>query len=226
MNAVALIRASRSSRNSAVEVKSLMDEIAQTNRSGLDRYTLEHKPSRFQWKAFMRSTGTLGRRWLRRSARNDWQRHAMGPDVDLVTFWLDERIGGGGTGVCLSLFCRGYEVLRFDCFGATEGHFHIAPFTPWAIFGARERRLEFREQTLEEQVQRSLFEVLENLEFYLQLNPKRRVRNTRVDRDARLAATNEAHKALKGYLDDVPVLRSLAAHSGATSRNGAGVSSE
>ncbi|MFU8816375.1 MAG: hypothetical protein ACNA7W_13575 [Pseudomonadales bacterium] len=172
-------------------------------------YRSEHARSPFVWKSVLRSTGSLGQRWLRRKPRQDWVCHPMAPGVDLVTFWLDERLGGGGTGVCMSVFCRGYEVLRFDCFGGALGHFHITPFTPWAIFGGKERRLQFREQSAEEQVERALFEITENLDFYLQLNPKRRVRRLRVDRDARRCATEAARQRLQTNLAAVPELQGL-----------------
>jgi hypothetical protein len=171
-----------------------------------DPYVLETRRSPFTWKSLLRSTGSLGERWLRRKARQDWTRHPMTAGVDLVTFWLDERIGGGGTGVCISVFCHGFEVLRFDCFGGEPGHFHIAPFTPWAIFGMEERRLRFRELTPDEQVERALFEVTENLDFYLQLNPRRSVRRTRVDRAARERACESARQRLKAHLESVPAL--------------------
>ncbi len=170
------------------------------------RYTLEGERSPFTWKGYLRSTGTLGKRWLRRRVRQDWMVHEIAPGVDIITFWLDERIGGGGTGVCVSLFCHGYEILRFDCFGP-DGHFHIAPFTPWGIFGVKERRLLFKVDTPEEQVERCLFEIQENLDFYLQLNPKRCVRATRVDHDARVRACESARQRLHDHLQNVPLLR-------------------
>jgi hypothetical protein len=174
-----------------------------------DPYVLEKKRSPFTWKSYLRSTGSLGARWLRRKVRQDWERHPLGSDVDLVSFWLDERIGGGGTGVCFAVFCHGYEVLRFDCFGGDLGHFHIAPFTPWAIFGNEERRLQFREQTIEQQVERALFEVEENLEFYLQLNPRARLRRTRLEREQRRAACSAARERARHHLATVAVLQDL-----------------
>jgi hypothetical protein len=169
---------------------------------------LERQRSRLTWKSLLRSTGTLGSRWLRRTARQDWMCHPLAPGVDLVTFWLDERIGGGGTGVCLSVFCHGFEVLRFDCFGGDRGHFHITTFTPWAIFGCDERRLRFPEGSTAEQVERALFEIRENLDFYLQLNPRRCVRKVRIDSATRRRACAAARERLHRHLASVPALRS------------------
>jgi hypothetical protein len=171
-----------------------------------DRYRLEIKKSRLVWKSLMRSTGTLGQRWLRRKARQDWTIHPVAPDVDLVTFWLDQRIGGGGTGVCMSLFCHGYEVLRFDCFGRELGHYHLSPLTLWTV---RRRVLGFYEDTIEGQVEEALFQIDQNLDFYLQLNPRRCVRKLRIEREARKHACDRARLRLHEYLNGVPVLQPL-----------------
>jgi hypothetical protein len=168
-------------------------------------YRLETRKSRLVWKSLMRSTGTLGQRWLRRKARQDWTVHPLGPGIDLVTFWLDQRIGGGGTGVCMALFCHGYEVLRFDCFGR-GGHYHLTPLTLWPV---SRRRLDFRTDTVEGQIEEALFEICQNLDFYLQINPRRCVRSIRVDQEARVRACESARAQLHGYLDRVAVLRPL-----------------
>jgi hypothetical protein len=173
-----------------------------------DRYRLENKKNRLVWKSLLRSTGTLGQRWLRRKARQDWTIHPVAPGVDLVTFWLDQRIGGGGTGVCMSLFCHGYEVLRFDCFGKDSGHYHLSPLTLWPV---RRRVLGFYEDTVEGQVEEALFQIDQNLDFYLQLNPRRCVRKLRVDRAARKQACDRARARLHEHLNGVPVLQPLRA---------------
>jgi hypothetical protein len=159
----------------------------------------------------MRSTGTLGQRWLRRKVRQGWTTHALGPDIDLVTFWLDQRIGSGGTGVCIALFCHGYEVLRFDCFGR-GGHYHLTPLTLWRV---KRRRLDFLADTVEGQIDEALFQIRRNLDFYLEINPRRRVRKIRVDDPARLRACDAARAQLHDYLDEVAVLQALRSTQGA-----------
>lgn len=171
------------------------------------RYRLAQRKPLLSWKALMRASGTLCQRWLRFNERQDWAEHPVQPGVDLVTFWLDERIGGGGTGVGVSLFCDGFEVLRFDCFAGRLGHFHITPFTPWKM---RIRRLEFVGQTVHEQIDETLFHILHNGTFWLQLNPRRSLRRRRIDRDALERACASARASLLGYLDAAPVLRPLA----------------
>lgn len=175
-----------------------------------DPYILEEKRSRLVWKSFLRSTGSLGQRWLRRKVRQDWTCHAMAPGVDLITFWLDAEIGGGGTGPCMSVFCLGHEVLRFDCFGGREGHFHIAPFTPWTLLESKgHRRLQFRGESAREQIEHALFEITENLDFYLQLNPRRQIRRIRINRENRVQACTSARLRLLHHLENVPQLQAL-----------------
>jgi hypothetical protein len=171
-------------------------------------YRLETRKARLVWKGLMRSTGTLGQRWLRRKARQDWIIHQVSPGVDLVTFWLDERIGGGGTGVCMALFCHGYEVLRFDCFGRAFGHYHLTPLTLWPV---RRRVLAFYEDTVEGQVEEALYQLTQNLDFYLQINPRRCVRKLRIAPDDRARACESARQSLHGYLASIPVLQPLRA---------------
>lgn len=171
------------------------------------RYRLEESRARFVWKSYLRTTGTLGQRWLRRKARQDWLEHPVQPGVDVVSFWLDQTIGGGGTGVGFALFCQGSEVLRFDCFGGRLGHFHVTPFTPWKM---RIRRLEFHGRTVHEQIDEALFHLRRNHRFFLQLNPRSSLRALRIDGPALERACESARAAAMGYLAQAPVLRALA----------------
>lgn len=171
------------------------------------RYRLEEQRARFVWKSYLRTTGTLGQRWLRRKARQDWLEHPVQPGVDVVSFWLDQTIGGGGTGVGFALFCNGSEALRFDCFGGRLGHYHITPFTPWKV---RIRRLEFLGQTVHEQIDEALFHIIRNHRFFLQLNPLGRLRRVHIDGPALERACESARASAMGYLASAPVLRPLA----------------
>lgn len=152
----------------------------------------------FVWKEFMRASGSLSRRWMRNIVRQDWAVHTISPEIDIVSFRLDQEIGGGGSGPCVSLYCHGWEVLRFDCFGEEQGHFHITPFTPWSL---RSRRVEFRERTMEDQIERALFELEHNLEFYLSLNARWKVRRIRVNAQALARGCAQARIRLYEHVD-------------------------
>lgn len=176
-----------------------------------DRFWLSNRPRFpfFHSKKLSRATGSLGCRWMRHVARQDWAELMVSPDLSLVTFWLDERIGGGGTGPCISVYARGCEVLRFDCFGGDLGHYHIASFALWK---PRSRRLQFRERTVHEQIHRASFEISANLVFYLSMNPRRSVRQLRFDEVELRRACKSARLRLKYHLQNVPALAHLAAN--------------
>jgi hypothetical protein len=90
--------------------------------------------------------------------------------------WLDPRLVDG-IGPVLSFIVAGREVLRFDCLG-DSGHYHVALMRPSPEV---ECRLWFRERSQIEQVERSIFELERNLEYYLARNPQPDVRSARVD---------------------------------------------
>jgi hypothetical protein len=136
---------------------------------------------------------------LPQSNRRDCVLHEVQPDVCLASCWLNEY---GACGPVVSVYSHGLEVLRFDCFG-TGGHFHITPFALW---DRAETRALFRERTAEEQIDRTMFEIMNNLDFYLSLNPKARVRNTKISRELLAKACREASDAMKRHLAKVPEL--------------------
>jgi hypothetical protein len=65
-------------------------------------------------------------------------------------------------------------MLKFDCLGAQHGHFHVYSLEK---SGKGRMRVFFREQTVEEQIERSVFEVVWNLQSYLRSCKLERARN-------------------------------------------------
>lgn len=112
------------------------------------------------------------------------------PGVKFVVFWKSLNIG---TGYALSVFVHGHEVARFDCFGAGKGHYHLALA---ANTKAELDRLFFDVQTVPEQVDRTLFELKKNLQYYLQRNPKRAVRAVTLDQAKLDAACAQAREKM------------------------------
>lgn len=165
-----------------------------------------YRPRRIGWKPYMRRTGSLSGCYHSSQNRQDVRVHPVQPKMEILSYWLDARIGGGGTGPCLSVYCYGFEVLRFDCFGSGAGHFHITAFMPWV---SRAGRFWFSEQAVEAQIERALFELTHNIETYLRLNPRRRVRRMRVDPAAMTTACQEVRAALMSHLERVEILRRL-----------------
>jgi len=106
--------------------------------------------------------------------RKDLVQYPVQDHVCLTVFW---KVLDVGRGPATSLYIHGLEVLKFDCFGEHQGHYHIALR---GDEGASQIRLFLPEPTVEEQIDRMWFELTTNLDYYLQRNPDPRVRKTRV----------------------------------------------
>jgi len=114
--------------------------------------------------------------------RTDLKRIEVDENFRIDVFWKDVP---AGKGPAMSVFVRGHEILRFDCFGQDLGHFHAGFADPP---GASERRIYFRESTSREQIDRSVFEVGKNLRYYQQRSSVRSIRSLECDpRDLRTA---------------------------------------
>ncbi|WP_075351824.1 hypothetical protein [Algoriphagus marinus] len=79
-------------------------------------------------------------------------------DVFFQVYWKSLPIGKGPA-VILKAF--GQEILKFDCFGKEKGHYHIAPNYDFRIY--------FVEETIEEQIQRTILELKINGLRYLKI---------------------------------------------------------
>lgn len=108
--------------------------------------------------------------------------------------------------VLLSLFCFDDEVLKFDCFGKDKGHYHTNLYCPYQ---PKENRFYFSEKTVEEQINRTIFELTKNLSYYLQRHPKRRIRAIKIDRVALESVCIKARDKMFEYLLLVPEFEEL-----------------
>jgi len=110
-------------------------------------------------------------------SRNDLVTYDIQDHVKLNVYWKTP-VNGNGPALTLSVY--DLEVLRFDCFGKGDGHFHIHFGRD---FGAQQNRIFLPETTHEAQIDRSFFELRKNLYYYLQRNRDRRIRNVKIDTD-------------------------------------------
>jgi len=76
-----------------------------------------------------------------------------------------------GCGPTVALYIYEKEFLKFDCFGSTEGHYHILN---------KKERLYFKEQTVAEQIAKALYE-LENISPYLASCTNIQIKNFQFD---------------------------------------------
>ena len=125
--------------------------------------------------------------------RRDVVRLELGPQACLELYWKETDLGKGPA---LILAVAGCDVLRFDCFGAPGGHFHLQVMR-WRRLG--QKRLRLPELTRETQIERALFELQNNFQWYLDHHPLRRVRRTQIDPERMTEATDEARNILLSY---------------------------
>lgn len=122
--------------------------------------------------------------------------------VEVRVYWAS-RYNGTGPAMNVSVFDE--EVLRFDCFGEIDGHYHVKTGREETV---KFTRLRFREQTIDEQIARSLFEVRSHLPYHLERHKDRRIRAVKVDQarlesvlqsiEKKMAADAEASAAYDG----------------------------
>ena len=120
--------------------------------------------------------------------------------VFLEVYWKILEIGKGPA---VTLVVYDYEILRFDCFGKEKGHYHIMLRE---YENKSEQRIYFPEKTVEEQIDRTVFEITGNLYYYIHRNPIRKVRNMKISEDRLWEAARQAKIKMYEYYKNVPEL--------------------
>ena len=135
--------------------------------------------------------------------RQDVEWIAIQPDVNLKVYWKVLPIGKGPA---VSLYIFEFQILRFDCFGATDGHFHL--FLGWPS-PTSEDRIWLPEPNATAQVDRTMFELTKNLTYYLQRHNDERVRHLQLKPELWAAACTRAREKMLHFLCTVPELADL-----------------
>ncbi len=155
------------------------------------------------------------RRWLRRGLgarssppsashiRQDVLRYEIQPQAYFEVFWKVLPIGRGPA---VSFFVHGEEVLKFDCFGAGRGHYHVnerqwSRRAPGVV-----QRLYLPETTVEAQIERTLFELTTNLAVYCRQNDDPRIRQFVIDREHLQDAVRRMRATMLDYMRRVPAI--------------------
>lgn len=81
-----------------------------------------------------------------------------------------------GFGSAVSLYINNFEFLKFDCFGKDKGHYHI-------YHGNKCETIYFTEETCEEQITKSAYELTSNINFYLKKSKHVNIQNFKFDID-------------------------------------------
>jgi hypothetical protein len=132
--------------------------------------------------------------------RSDVEWIRVQPGVDLKVYW---KILPIGKGPAVSLYAFGFQILRFDCFGATDGHYHL--FLGWPS-PTSEDRIWLPEPNATAQVERTMFELTKNVTYYLQRHNDERVRCLHLEPASWSAACTQARDKMLYFLCSVPEL--------------------
>ncbi len=112
--------------------------------------------------------------------RKDVHTIILQPNVEFDTYWKDT--GKVGAGPTVAIYAYEIEILRFDCFGALKGHYHV--FSDLCNKQSDEHRISFKETTREEQIDRTIWEIENNLLSLIRLIANNRIRSIEIDRNS------------------------------------------
>jgi hypothetical protein len=101
------------------------------------------------------------------------------------------------------LYVFEFQILRFDCFGVTDGHCHLLLGWPAPT---SEDRIWLPEPNATAQVERTMFELTKNVTYYLQRHNDERVRRLQLESEAWSMACTRARDKMLHFLCTVPEL--------------------
>ncbi|MDJ1180300.1 hypothetical protein PJF56_15655 [Roseofilum sp. BLCC_M91] len=122
----------------------------------------------------------------REETRQDVVHFLITENTSLQVYWKSLK---AGISVAVIFCAFEYEALRFDCYLKRKGHYHLQLME--CQDNCKEHVL-MAESTVEEQIDRAIFELENNLYYYLQRHPDRRVRTLKVERSPLKAAIQSA----------------------------------
>lgn len=140
----------------------------------------------------------IGFRKQRSLLRRDVEVLTIQPNVELIVYWKVLQIGRGPAVI---LQAYGKEILKFDCFGKGEGHYHTAP-----DYG---KRIFFDEETVSAQINRTSIELKENAQSYLKRQEDSRIQNIELDQKKLVKAVHQAEKRMIHFHETISELKDL-----------------
>lgn len=150
-------------------------------------------------RKILRKLKFLGQQNSRRGrVRKDVEIIPIQPNLEFIVYWKVLRIGKGPA---LILKAHGKEVIKFDCFGRGDGHYHVAPNYPERIF--------FEEQTASAQIEWTLRELKENAQYYMENQTEEHIRTVKIDQEKLIQATDLAKTKMIYFLQVIPELEDL-----------------
>lgn len=128
--------------------------------------------------------------------RKDLQIIPIEYNLRFLVYWKVLEIGKGPA-VILQAFDT--EILKFDCFGKSKGHYHIAPNDEFRLF--------FFEEAVPEQINRTITELRHNGLRYLKQQADPRIKSLRPDPQKYFEAILQAEKLLTHFHQTVEELK-------------------
>jgi hypothetical protein len=126
--------------------------------------------------------------------KKDLVQYPIQENVLLEVYWRDDA---GGHGPAASLYIHDDEVFRFDCFGGDQGHCH------YNLRQTRGQRWYYEEGTVQENIDRSVFELTKNLPFCLMNNQNEAIQATKIDQDKLQQASAQMRTKLLDFADQL-----------------------
>lgn len=130
-----------------------------------------------------------------KTIRHDVCFFPLGPLAKLEVYW---KLTGLGRGPAIILHVLDQYVMRFDCFGEKAGHAHFYMVTPEQHCKSR---LFLPEKTVELQIERALFELSTNLDYWLARHRHPSVRRARLDAAVVATAIEQARSTMKAHYE-------------------------
>jgi hypothetical protein len=130
--------------------------------------------------------------------RKDVKIISIQPNLEFIVYWKVLKIGKGPA---LILKAHGKEVLKFDCFGRGDGHYHVAPNYAERIF--------FEEQTASAQIERTSKELKDKAQFYLENQKEEHIRTIKIDQEKLIHAIGLAKSQMIYFLESIPEMEDL-----------------
>ena len=93
---------------------------------------------------------------------------------DGLYFIVFHKTFNGGFGSALSVYVNDFEFLKFDCFGIEKGHFHVYD-------NRKNETIYFSEKICEEQINRIIFELTNNINLYFNKSRKKDIQTFSID---------------------------------------------
>jgi hypothetical protein len=112
---------------------------------------------------------------------HDLTTHAIQDDVFMEVYWVSEPVGPGPGA---SIYIRGDEVLRFDCFGSDLGHYHFNVRQSRFVPRGELTRIYFPAGTVQEHIDHAVVQLRRNLDYGRGMNLDPRIRTVVIDQDA------------------------------------------